>query len=182
MKVPFQLLGRKVIYEGRVIRLVREELVARGVRLIRETVEHPGAVVIVPILPDGRVLFVRQYRRAIKEYLLELPAGTRDRAESPMACAKRELVEETGWQARKMSLLGSFYSAPGFTSERMILYLAQDLKPTQANPEPDEFVTPVKMKLEDAIKKALNGEIEDGKTIIGLLLAREQLCRLTRRR
>ncbi len=175
MKPSFKVLSRRLIYQGRIIRLIRERLQIDSTILIRETVEHPGAVVIVPILPDGRVLLVRQYRRAVGRTILELPAGTRDKKESPLACAKRELIEETGWSAKRMRRLCAFYSAPGFTSEQMILYLAQELTPAKANPEPDEFITPVMLSFKSAIKRALDGSIQDGKTIIGLLLARERL-------
>ena len=91
-----RVVARRVVYEGRVIRLIREVLAIRGRRIVRETIEHPGSVVIVPVLDGGRVVLVRQYRRAVGRELLELPAGTLDRRETRAACARRELEEETG--------------------------------------------------------------------------------------
>ena len=169
-------LKQKLIYQGHVIRLITEELSYHGRRLIRETVQHPGAVVILPVLPGSRIVFVRQYRHAVRRDLLELPAGTRDHAgESPVVCARRELEEETGWSARTLKRLVTFYAAPGVLSEQMTLYLATDLTPVPARPEPDECVTPVILTLPQALAGIRSGRICDAKTIIGLLLARDFL-------
>jgi ADP-ribose pyrophosphatase len=177
-KPLIRVLSRRLIYQGRVIRLVQERLNVEGISLVRETVVHPGAVVVVPILPNRRVLLVRQYRRSIARKLLELPAGTRDKKrEPPLICARRELLEETGWNAGCMRRLGVFYSAPGFTSEQMILYLAWKLTPGLAHPEADERLTPVILAFDEALAQVFNGSIQDGKTIIGLLLARQVLER-----
>lgn len=168
MRKP-KILTRSTLYQGRVIRLVREELEVRGQRMARETIVHPGAVVIAPVLNDGRILFVRQYRRAVQRALLELPAGTLEPGEPRAACARRELQEETGYRARQMRRIGQFYAAPGFISEQMTLFLAQGLTRTQASPEPDEFVTPVTLSLPEALRRVRRGSICDAKTIIGLL-------------
>ena len=181
-KSPFKVVGRKSIYKGRIIELIREILEIDGKRWVRETVLHPGAVVIVPVLPDGRVVLIRQYRRAIGRFILEIPAGTRDKKESPSACAHRELTEETGWKAKRMTKLAQFYSAPGFTSELMILYLATKLEPGDARPEPDEWVKPVVVPMAEALRRVLSGKIVDAKTIIGLLLADAHLHGAARKR
>lgn len=164
-----KVLASTLIYRGRVLSLVREELQWQGHRLVRETVQHPGAVVVLPVLDDGRLVMVRQYRHAVGRSLLELPAGTLDRRESALACAKRELAEETGWMARRWRRLASFYAAPGCLSERMTLFLAEGLRHVGANPEPGEGVAPVTLTRRQALAKIRTGEICDAKTIIGVL-------------
>lgn len=166
---------RSTIYQGRVIRLVREVLEIGGRRFARETIRHPGAVVIVPALGRSRIVFVRQYRRAVGRILLELPAGTLELGERRDACARRELLEETGWRAGRLRRLGRFYAAPGFLSEEMTVFLATGLRPGTAHPEPDELVTPVILTLQEALAKIRSGAIRDAKTIIGLLFAQRHL-------
>jgi ADP-ribose pyrophosphatase len=170
-----KVLGRSTIYQGRVIRLIRERLEVGGHRFARETILHPGAVVIVPLLGGGRILFVRQYRRAVRRELLELPAGTLERGERRDACARRELEEETGYRARTMRKIGQFYAAPGFISEQMTLFLADGLRRTQAAPEPDEMVRPAALTLRQALRRVRTGAICDAKTIIGILFAERLL-------
>lgn len=145
--------------------------------MTRETILHPGAVVIIPVDAQNRVIFVRQYRRAVQRFLLELPAGTLERGEPRLACAKRELLEETGWKATRWTRLTQFYAAPGFISEQMTLFLAQGLTQHEASPEPDEMVTPVRLSLTKALQQVRSGAICDAKTIIGLLLAAKRLQR-----
>ena len=174
-----RIIRRKTLYQGRVIRLVHELLEVRGRRFVRETIQHPGAVVVVPMLDASRIVFVRQYRRAVKRWLLELPAGTLDRNESRRQCAKRELEEETGWRAARLARLGRFYAAPGFVSEQLTIFLATGLTPVPARPEPDELVTPVILSLRTALAKIRSGVICDAKTIIGLLFIRDRLRRRT---
>ncbi|HEX9781039.1 MAG TPA: NUDIX hydrolase [bacterium] len=159
MTRPVRTLRRQVLYRGRVIRLIRETIEVRGRRMMRETVEHPGAV---------------------RAHLLELPAGTLEPGERPASCARRELEEETGWRASRLRRLGEHYSAPGFTSERMIVYLAQQLRPGRApHPDSDEMLEPVRLPLRRALAEVRRGAIRDGKTIIGLLLAEHALRRKT---
>ena len=175
MRPAVRAVSRETIYTGRVIRLVREVLEVRGRRMARETILHPGAVVVVPVLDRSRILFVRQYRRAVRRELLELPAGTLERGEPRSACARRELIEETGWRAGRLRRLGRFYAAPGFLSEEMTVFLATRLTRTAANPEPDEIIHPVTLTLAQAFAKVRSGGIRDAKTIIGLYWARSYL-------
>ena len=174
-----RVLKQETIYQGRVIRLLRETLQAQGQPFTRETILHPGAVVVAPITPQGRLVFVRQYRRAVNRTLLELPAGTLEKGEPRLQCAQRELSEETGWRARRWEKLGQFYAAPGFISEQMTLFLAQGLTPHAASPEPDEIVRPALLTFPDAIAYIRQGSICDAKSIIGVLFA---AARLQRRR
>lgn len=166
-----RLIRRTTLYRGAIIRLIRETLELDGRRLVRETVQHPGAVVILPMLDASHLVFVRQYRRAVGRTLLELPAGTLAKGERPIACARRELEEETGWRARRMRRLLRFYAAPGFSSEQMTLFLAQGLRWVGARPDPDELVRPVVLSLKAARAKIASGEICDAKSLIGVLLA-----------
>lgn len=172
---PVRVLRRRTLYRGRIIRLVLEDLVVKGRRIQRETILHPGAAVIVPLLQDGRVILVRQYRRAVDRWLLELPAGTLDPGERPLSCARRELEEETGWRARRMTRLARFYAAPGVTSEELTVYLARGLRKTVASPEPDESLRPVVLGFQQALAMVRRGAIRDAKTIIGLLAAARRL-------
>lgn len=167
-----RLIRRVTRYRGRIIRLVQEVLEVRGRRIVRETVHHPGAVVIVPMLDRSRIVFVRQHRRAVRRELLELPAGTLEAGEPPRACAARELQEETGWRARRLCRLGRFYTAPGFTSEQITIFLAQGLIPARAQPDLDESVRPVVLSVRAALAKIRSGAICDAKSIIGVLFAR----------
>ena len=168
-----QRLKREVIYEGRVITLVRDELLCNGHRLRRDTVLHPGSVVIIALVDRDHLVLVRQYRRAIERTLLELPAGTLGKGETPLRCAKRELEEETGWTAKTWTRLGGIYPAPGLLSEQMTFFLATALTQRQAHPEPDEVLVPVVLSLKHAFAAIRSGEICDAKTIVGVLWATE---------
>ena len=174
-RAPLGVRHRETIYQGKVIRLIREQLELRGQRLYRETILHPGAVVILPVLADERIVFIRQYRRAIRRYLLELPAGTLDHGESKATCAKRELLEETGYRARRVTRLAQFYAAPGFLSEQLTLFIAEDLSQGQAAPEPDELVEPIILTLNQALAKIRSGKLCDAKSMIGVLFLRDRL-------
>ncbi len=175
MPRAIRVLQRSTIYKGKVIQLIREVLEILGHRIVRETVRHPGAVVIVPVLDHSRIIFVRQYRRAIDRELLELPAGTLDPRERLDACARRELEEETGWRVRHLHKIAQFYAAPGFISEQLTVFLARDLTHTIARPEPDELLPPVIVSFSSALAKIRSGAICDAKTIIGVLFAQRYL-------
>lgn len=137
----------------------------------REIVLHPGAVVVLPVLDDGRIVMVDQFRPAIDRRLLELPAGTLDvEGEAVECCAERELEEETGYQAKRLELLCEFYPSPGILTEKMHVFVARDLTMTQAHPEPTEEIEVVTLTLEDALARMRDGRIVDGKTMIALML------------
>jgi len=160
------------LYTGRAISLDVDRIrLPSGRETTREIVRHPGSVVIVPVLEDGRVLLIRQFRYAVGEVLWELPAGTLDRAaESPEACAHRELEEETGYRAERLIRLGEFFTAPGFTDERMHVFRAEGLRPTAQHLDSDELIEVFPLSWDGIEEKVRAGEIRDGKTLAALYL------------
>ena len=173
--VAIQVVARKRLYRGRVFDLVREQIRMKGRLIVRDRIEHPGAVVMVPMLTRTHLVFVKQYRRAVRRTLLELPAGTLAPGEPRVACARRELIEETGWRARRWKQLGRFFAAPGFCSEELTVFLARNLMQVGADPEPDEWLEPVVLTFREALRKIDSGAICDAKTIVSLFLARTYL-------
>jgi ADP-ribose pyrophosphatase len=157
--------SRKV-YDGTLL----DVTVERWGRHDREIVEHPGAVAIVAVDDDGKVALVRQRREAVREYLLELPAGTLEEGESPLESARRELEEETGLTGGTWRELGGFYTTPGFCRERMHVFVAEGVEAGEAKPEEDEELELVRWDVGEV--DARIGELEDAKTIAGLLLYR----------
>jgi ADP-ribose pyrophosphatase len=137
-----------------------------------EIIEHVGAVTLLPMDADGRILFVRQYRHATGKELLELPAGTIDEGELPEACAAREIREETGFAAGKLRKLGEFFLAPGYSTEYMVVFLATELHHAPLPGDLDEFISLLPIPVDRAYEMALNGELQDGKSLAALLLAR----------
>lgn len=166
------VLTSTTVYRGRIFN-VRVDTVQfpDGRTGTREVVEYPGAVVVVALNQRDEVLLVRQYRHAVGRELLELPAGKLEQGEDPLACARRELEEETGFRARDWQLLLSFYSTPGFTTERMYLYRATGLEDARPAPDSDEFIQVVKVPFRQALEMVVSGEICDAKSIVGLLMA-----------
>ena len=137
----------------------------------KDFVQHPGAAVIVPFLDKNRVILVRQPRFAIKQHTWEVPAGTLNKGENPLICAKRELEEETGLKPGKIKKMLSFYSSPGFLHEKMHLYMATNLKCGKMNLDDDEFITVKVFTRQQIMNMLQKGMIVDGKTIAALLLA-----------
>jgi ADP-ribose pyrophosphatase len=156
--------SRRAVYEGRVVSLVLEQWGPHE----REVLEHPGAVVVVATDADGRVVLVRQLRQAVRRELLELPAGTLDGVEDPLEAARRELAEETGFGGGSWRPGPAFFTAPGFCNERMSLFFAKGVSPGTARPEEDEVIEVVLVPA-DEVSETL-GEIEDAKSLVGLLL------------
>lgn len=170
-----RVLGSEGVFAGKLL-TVRVDRVALpgGRETAREIVEHPGAVGIVPLLPDGRVVLVRQYRHAVGRALLEIPAGTRDQpGESAEAAAARELAEETGYRAASLTRLAAFYTAPGFCTEELTLFLATGLTAGAPAAMDDEAIAVETVALDAVPVLLARGEIADAKTIVGLLAARE---------
>jgi ADP-ribose pyrophosphatase len=161
----------EVVHIGRRIRVEVNTLhTPDGKTIRRDAIRHPGAVVILPVLDADRVVLLRNFRFVIGATLWEVPAGTVEPNEPLEACAKRELLEETGYRAAKWRSLGYVYASPGVLDEKLHLFIAEDLTPGPAQPEPDEQLEPVIVRLEEAIRMCLDGTIRDAKTITVLLL------------
>ena len=170
--MKFEILQRAVRYQGRAFNV--EDVTVRlpdGGQAVYNLVEHTGSVSIVPLDDEGNLLFVRQFRLGVMDELLELPAGTKPAGEDPLDCASREVREETGMAAGEMILLGDFYLAPGYSSERMFVYLARDLRYDPLEHDADEFLQLVKIPVAEAYALALRGELRDSKSLASLLLA-----------
>ena len=165
------ILDSKEVFHGRVFD-VKIDTVREGDKsYVREVVHHPGSAVIVPVFEDGTVALVRQYRHPAVRYLLEAPAGTLNDRERPEEGAARELEEELGFTAGKLEKLIEFFVSPGFLEEKMWIYLATDLTETGQRLDEDEAIDVVRLSFSRALEMITDGEIEDAKTIIGLMLA-----------
>jgi ADP-ribose diphosphatase len=137
--------------------------------VVRDLIHHPGSAVILPVLPDGRVLLIRQYRMAAGKRLWELPAGTRDPGETPFQTARRELTEETGYRCSHWKKLIAYFPSPGVMAERMHLYLAKDVQPGTAHPEEDERIEVQSFSKAELLRMIRAGTIIDAKSLVGLL-------------
>jgi ADP-ribose pyrophosphatase len=170
---PLPVRHSHLIYQGKTLSLVAESvLLPSGVEHTHLTVTHPGAVVILPVTSDGEILLLRQYRHSLKRWILEFPAGTLNAGEEPLACAKRELPEETGFAAAHWRDLGLLYPAPGFCEEVQHLYFASELSPESAQKDEDELIE-LQTHSVDAVEALISsGEISDGKSLAAFLRAR----------
>ena len=163
-------IDREDIFEGAIVHLVRDTvIIPNGSRATREVCLHNGAVCIVPLTEDGFVYLEKQFRYPMGGVLTEIPAGKTDRGEDPFLAAKRELREETGLLAQKWTYLGEYYPSPAILSEKIQMYLAEELSQAETDPDDDEFLTVEKVPLSDAVASVLGGEIPDGKTQCALL-------------
>ena len=170
-------LDTRPIYDGKIlhVRLDTVEL-PNGKTATREYLEHGGAVCVLPLLSDGTVLMERQYRYPVGQVILEIPAGKLDHlGEDPLDCAHRELEEETGLRAQHMERLTPMVTTPGFCTERVSIYLATGLIQAAAHLDDDEFLNVVRMPLREAVTRVMCGELNDGKTALGLLMAWQRL-------
>jgi len=165
-----KVLSSTTIYEGLVFGIRRDEVIEpSGVRTTREVITHPGSVVVLPVLPDGRILLIHQYRHAARQYLWELVAGRIDPGETPKVAAARELIEETGYRAKRFRVFLDVFPTPGFLEERMFILLAEGLTAGQAEPEEDEKIISraySRKQLEEMIR---GGKLRDAKSIAGIL-------------
>jgi ADP-ribose pyrophosphatase len=165
-----QVLSSTTIYEGPVFGVRRDEVIEpSGVRATREVITHPGSVVVLPVLPDGRILLIQQYRHATRQYLWELVAGRMDPGETPKLAAVRELIEETGFRTKRMRVFLDVFPTPGFLEERMFILLAEGLTAGEAQPEEDEKIVSRaynRKQLEGMIR---GGKLRDAKSIAGIL-------------
>ena len=171
-----RVLSSKKVFQGRVFSVFRDEVIEPGGhKNVREVIRHNGSVVILAVDEsrdprDPDVILERQYRHATGQFLLELPAGRVEPGESTLAAAKREMIEETGYRAKRWTLLAKYFASPGFLGEWMQIYLAREVNLGEAQPEEDEKIEIVRMPLSRALALASANKIHDGKTLIGLML------------
>jgi ADP-ribose pyrophosphatase len=164
-------ISRKSIHKGAVVETVLDEvLLPNGKAASREVILHNGGVVIVPITKDGKLVLVEQFRYPIGQMLLEFPAGRLNAGEDPQLAALRELAEETGYKAKKITSLGHIVTAPGFCSEKLFMFLAEDLEEGNPSPDEDEFVKPVLLTRQELQDKITNLQINDAKTLAAYAL------------
>jgi ADP-ribose pyrophosphatase len=165
------VIEQKVVFDGRKLRVrVDRAVEPSGHEVTRELVVHPGAVAIVARPSSETVLLIRQFRYAAGRELIEIPAGTLEPNEDPVACAARELEEETGYRAARMIHRGTFYTTPGFTTELMYLYEASHLEKTATNPDEDEVIETEIVPAPTALQMVRDGRVQDAKTMVGLML------------
>jgi ADP-ribose pyrophosphatase len=171
-----KLLSSKVAYKGKVFSVFSDKVQEPGGLVhTRDVIRHNGSVVILAVdesknKKDPDIILERQYRHAAGQVLIELPAGRVEPGEAPLAAAKREMIEETGYRAKRWTLLTKYFASPGFLGEWMQIYLARDIREGVATPEPDERIEVFRMPLSEALALVAANKIHDGKTIIGLLL------------
>jgi len=174
--MSIEVIERDIIFEGRAFTVRRDKVRFHNQKATSlEIIEHVAAVTILPVSSDGRILFIRQYRHAIGKELLELPAGTLDPGEEPLACARREIREETGYAAENLIKVGEFFLAPGYSTEYMYVFLATGLHQDPLQGDEDEFISLEPIPVRQAYEMALNGGLQDGKSLAALLLARSQI-------
>ena len=165
-----KLIKSKILYQGKIFRLQRDTVIEPGgVRADRDIIVHPGSVVVLPIFDDGRVLLIRQYRHSVGEFLWELVAGRKEPKETPAAGARRELIEETGYRAKRLRKLMRVIPTPGFVNEWLWIYAAEGLQQGDAQPEEDEKITARKFTLKQVDSMIQKGALRDAKSICGLL-------------
>lgn len=165
-----KVLKSDILYTGKVFRLQRDTVIEPGgMQVERDIVVHPGSVVVLPIFQDGRVLLIRQYRHSVGEFLWELVAGRKEPNENPVVAARRELLEETGYTAKRMRKLLRVIPTPGFVNEWMWIFAAEKLAEGAAQPEEDEKITPRKFTLKQVDSMIERGTLRDAKSIVGLL-------------
>jgi ADP-ribose pyrophosphatase len=165
-----KILRSKVLYKGPVFGVRRDEVLEpTGVRATREVITHPGSVVVMPILPDGRIILIRQYRHAARRFLWELVAGRIDPGESVRKAAARELIEETGYRAKRLRVFLDLFPTPGFVEERMYISIAEGVSAGKAEPEEDERITSKAFTRKELEKMIQHGVLRDAKSVAGLL-------------
>ncbi|MGE0084885.1 MAG: NUDIX hydrolase [Desulfococcaceae bacterium] len=159
------------IYRGRVFHMIRENItLGNGVTVNIDTIRHPGASAIVPVQSSGNLILIRQYRHSVGGYIWEIPAGTLSPGEEPLECARRELIEETGFSAQTWQKLGEIVPVPGYSDERIHIFKAEDLHPAIQNPDEDEILDVHEIPLQEVLRMAGEGEIQDSKSLSALFL------------
>jgi ADP-ribose pyrophosphatase len=169
-KSQARVISSKIVFKSNIFSVRRESVVEPGgLKVTRDVVVHPGSVVVLPVFGDGRILMIRQYRHAAKQFLWELVAGRKDAGENFVKGAHRELREETGYTARRMTKMLDLFPSPGFISENMVVFRAEGLTKGEAHPEEDEKITPRIFTLKEAERWIRSGKICDAKSVAGIL-------------
>jgi ADP-ribose pyrophosphatase len=164
------------VYRGKVVNLVVDTIaLPSGRTAVREVVQHPGGVVAIPVLDDGSLVLIRQYRYPLQKFILEFPAGKLDSRQSPLDTIRRELEEEAGYSASTWSYECAFYTSPGFSDEVIHMFVARDLVPVPQRLEEGEHITVGRYSLQQCLEKTHTGEIADGKTLLGLYWYLQQI-------
>lgn len=172
----YQTLKSEWMYRGRVFDVRRDEVrLPNGAKTNLDIVVHASAVTVLPVDSKGQIWFVRQYRHPTSLEILELPAGTLEDGEEPKICANREIQEEIGMAAESLIKIGEFFMTPGYSTELMHIYLAQDLIPSILTADDDEFLTIVKQPIHQVLNDARSGKIQDAKSLAALFLAQPYL-------
>ena len=175
-KLNEKTLDSERMFEGKIVNVRRDSVeLVNGNTSFREVVEHAGGVVVIAVDECNRVYMVRQFRYPVGRVMLEVPAGKLEKGETPLFAAMRELREETGVTAEKLVYFGSTYPSPGFCDEELHIYLALGLTEGEASPDEDEFLTVEKIDIDKLAKMIVRGELQDGKTISAVFMAREYL-------
>lgn len=171
--MAMKVVEKNTLHRGRVFRLVKEKVaLSNGTIADLDIIRHPGAAAMVPVTKDNGLILVRQYRHAIGDYLWEIPAGTLNPKEEPLECAKRELVEEIGYSARRWEKLGEIVPVPGYSDERIHIFLALELDLAEQKLDPDEIISVHRFSIDKAFEMIEAGTIQDSKTISSLFMAR----------
>lgn len=175
-RITFTKKKEQLVFKGRLLKLKLQDIhFSDGTSKQFEVIEHPGSVVILPVFEDGAILLIKQLRPAVKKYIYEFPAGLISKGETSRKAALRELREETGFKARKLTKIAEFYATPGFCDEKMEIFLARQLTEHEPERESDEKIELMPMEYEEAMDLVKSGKICDAKTIIGLCALRDFL-------
>jgi ADP-ribose pyrophosphatase len=176
LNMPTKINSRITLHQGRVFKLVRENVtLTNGVTVDLDMIRHPGASAVVPFSDKNTVILIKQYRHTVGGFIWEIPAGTLDPDETPLECAKRELIEETGFSASIWQKIGEITPVPGYSDERIHMFLAANLMPAEQNLDKDEMLNIHEVQLGHVIEMIYNSKIQDGKTIAGIFMANHWL-------
>lgn len=172
-------LNSEIMADGLLLKAWRDEVrLPNGKTAVREYLRHPGAVVMIPVFPNGDTMLVKQFRYPLRQTFIELPAGKLDGDEPIEEAARRELIEEIGYEPLRLEKIAEFFPCIGYSNEKMWLFIANDLKAATLKPDHDEFLEIMRLPFSEAVSMALRGQITDMKTICGLLLGRQYLEKL----
>lgn len=176
MDITETTISSEILFDGKIFQVEKQRVqLMDGSESMREIVHHHGGACVVPVDENGQVYLIRQYRKALESETLEIPAGKLEEDEEPYSCAVRELKEETGFVAERISSLGSIYPSPGYTDEEIFIYLATGLRSGRQELDPGEFLRVVPMPMVDVLDAIMEGRIKDSKTVVGLLKANEMM-------